>query len=349
MLYIIHELLGCSWVGFAFLRNSNLSSFPFQPTLHKLFLMQKIHILVSTRVATLLICLFSGGLHAQMPQVAYGQLIRWADFPSQYVQRRHVDIWLPPGFDSTRRYPVLYMHDGQMLFDSTTTWNKQEWGVDEVLGGLVLAGGIRPVIVVAVWNAVEGRYADYLPEKPWKMIPEAERNALLAEPNARMMLEGKPVSDAYLQFLVKELKPAIDNRFPTLQGRKNTYIAGSSMGGLISWYALCEHPNVFGGAICMSTHWTGIYRAHNNPIPAAFFSYLDQNLPKAGKHKMYFDFGSATLDSLYPPFQAQADVILKSKGYRIKDWQTKSFPGEPHTENAWRKRLHEPMLFMLKK
>lgn len=303
----------------------------------------------STVPILVFICYISAKLYAQMPQVAQGQLVRWADFPSQWVTPRHVDIWLPPGYDNAKRYPVLYLHDGQMLFDSTINWNKQEWCVDEVLGGLIKNGAIKPVIVVGVWNSAEGRYADYLPEKPWFMMPESDRKALLNEPNARRMPIGKPVSDAYLQFLVKELKPAIDKQFATLTGRRHTYIGGSSMGGLISWYALCEYPNVFGSAICMSTHWTGVYRAKNNPIPAAIFSYLDQKLPKAGKHKLYFDFGTATLDSLYPDFQAQADVILRQKGYSSKNWQTQSFPGEPHTESAWRKRLHEPLLFMLAK
>ena len=77
-------------------------------------------------------------------------------------------------------------------------------------------------------------------------------------------------SDAYLKFLVTELKPFIDSTFSVATDRSNTFIAGSSMGGLISMYAVCEYPAVFGGAACLSTHWPGIFTAENNPIPEAF-------------------------------------------------------------------------------
>ncbi len=283
---------------------------------------------------------------AQIPQVSYGQLVRLSDFPSQFVKPRHVDVWLPPGFDSTKRYPVLYMHDGQMLFDSAITWNKAAWNVDKVLGKLIESGQIKPCIVVGIWNSVSGRFADYLPEKPWFTISESWRQALLKEPYARILSDGKPVSDQYLKFLVSELKPTIDKRFPTLTDQQNTWIAGSSMGGLISWYAVCEYPQVFSGAICMSTHWPGIYRTDNNMFPKAFMTYLKRKLPKPGKHKFYFDFGSATLDSMYKPYQQLADKIMKGKGYTKKNWITLEFPGEGHTEKSWNKRFDKPVLFL---
>jgi predicted alpha/beta superfamily hydrolase len=166
------------------------------------------------------ICQITIGAYAQMPQVSQGQIVRLADFPSRFVKPRHVDIWLPPGYDSTKRYPVLYMHDGQMLFDSTTTWNKKEWGVDEVLGKLMNENQISPCIVVGVWNSGPGRFADYLPEKPWFSVNENWRKALMEEPQARAFPQGKPVSDNYLKFLVTELKPEIDKRFATLKNQK---------------------------------------------------------------------------------------------------------------------------------
>jgi predicted alpha/beta superfamily hydrolase len=300
----------------------------------------------STISTIVLICLLSSKSFSQVPQVAHGQLIRWADFSSQYVKPRHIDIWLPPGYDSTKRYPVLYMHDGQMLFDSTTTWNKKEWGVDEVLGKLMNENQISPCIVVGVWNSGPGRFADYFPEKPWFSVNENWRKALMEEPQARAFPQGKPVSDNYLKFLVTELKPEIDERFATLKNQKNTWIAGSSMGGLISWYALCEYPKVFSRAICMSTHWTAIYRIENNLFPEAFIHYLKNKLPKPGKHKLYFDYGTATLDSMYKPFQEKVDLIMKKKGYNQQNWITLEFPGEAHSEKAWNKRFDKPMLFL---
>jgi len=73
-------------------------------------------------------------LHAQLPRPASGSIRRVVNFPSRFVEPRNVDIWLPDGYDPKKKYAVLYMQDGQMLFDSTNTWNKQEWGIDETLG-----------------------------------------------------------------------------------------------------------------------------------------------------------------------------------------------------------------------
>jgi enterochelin esterase-like enzyme len=121
------------------------------------------------------------------------------------------------------------------------------------------------------------------------------------------------------------------------------------MGGLISMYALCEYPDVFGGAACLSTHWPGTFSMDNNPIPAAFMKYMRTHLPSPKTHKIYFDYGDATLDALYPPLQQMADEIMKEKGFNAKNWLTKFFPGEDHSENAWKKRLDIPLVFLLKK
>jgi enterochelin esterase-like enzyme len=172
--------------------------------------------------------------------------------------------------------------------------------------------------------------------------------AIGAEKGAPLIGKG-PVSDAYLRFLVFELKPYIDSHFSTKKDQPNTFIAGSSMGGLISMYAICEYPDTFGGAACLSTHWTGIFTADNNPIPAAFLNYLKTNLPSPKNHKLYFDHGDKTLDSLYKPYQLKADEIIKAAGYGKKDWISREFPGEDHSERSWYKRLDIPMLFLLKK
>ena len=121
------------------------------------------------------------------------------------------------------------------------------------------------------------------------------------------------------------------------------------MGGLISMYAICEYPDVFGGAGCLSTHWPGIFTAKNNPIPDAFMNYLRNHLPSPKKHKIYFDHGDKALDSLYPALQKRADEVMQQKGFTAKNWITKYFQGEDHSENAWRRRLEIPLLFLLKK
>ncbi|MEL6194883.1 MAG: esterase, partial [Bacteroidota bacterium] len=112
-------------------------------------------------------------------------------------------------------------------------------------------------------------------------------------------------------------------------------------------YAICEYPQVFGGAACLSTHWVGTFEVENNPIPTAFVDYLAENLPEPGQNKIYFDYGTETLDALYEPFQLQVDSVMKLKGYTATNWSTQKFPGENHSEIAWAKRLHIPLTFLL--
>lgn len=121
------------------------------------------------------------------------------------------------------------------------------------------------------------------------------------------------------------------------------------MGGLISMYAICEYPQIFGGAACLSTHWTGTFTNENNPFPEAALHYLDKNLPDSKTHKIYFDCGDQTLDALYPEIQKKADVIIRKHGYSEKNWKTLYFPGENHSEEAWAKRLSQPLEFLLAK
>jgi predicted alpha/beta superfamily hydrolase len=156
-------------------------------------------------------------------------------------------------------------------------------------------------------------------------------------------------SDNYLKFIVDELKPYIDKTYSTKSDQRNTFIAGSSMGGLISMYALCEYPKVFRGAVCLSTHWPGIFTVANNPIPEAFINYLNTNLPSPKTNSIYFDFGTATLDSLYEPLQNKVDVVMKRKGFSAKNWKTLKFEGAEHTEKAWANRLRTPIQFLLSK
>jgi enterochelin esterase-like enzyme len=239
-----------------------------------------------------------------------------------------------------------------MLFDSTTTWNKQTWDADDVITSLLREQKIKDIIVVAVWNGGATRHADYFPQKPFERLTEADKESIqsAARNNGASVFNNYEIhSDDYLKFLVKELKPFIDKNYAVYKDRSHTFIAGSSMGGLISLYAICEYPKVFGGAACLSTHWPGIFVMENNPVPDAFFNYMKKHLPDPQKHKIYFDYGDATLDALYPPLQLKADLVMKEKGFTSVNWLTKYFPGEDHSEKAWKKRLHIPLTFLLGK
>jgi predicted alpha/beta superfamily hydrolase len=287
---------------------------------------------------------------AQVPHVASGSIKRFADFPSRYVAIRNIDVWIPDHYSHKKKYAVLYMHDGQMLFDSTSTWNHQEWGVDETAGMLINKKKIRRCIIVGIWNGGKLRHSEYFPQKPFESLTKEEQNEIYKSTRNKdqALFEGEIQSDRYLKFIVYELKPFIDSAFSTHRDRSNTFICGSSMGGLISLYAICEYPEIFGGAACLSTHWPGIFTLLNNSIPGAFVKYIKTHLPDPSTHKIYFDYGDKTLDAMYKPLQMEADIAMKLRGYTSENWQTREFPGEDHSERAWAKRLSIPLEFLLK-
>lgn len=305
-------------------------------------------------IRVILLILLNGCFLSQVAAqaLAGGKLVRMLNFPSREIEPREVDVWLPEGYSPQQRYPVLYMHDGQMLFDSTGTWNHQEWGVDEAATQLIREKKVKPFMVVAIWNIPEIRHLDYFPQKAWEALNEEEQGRLKsAHSDARTtsFFQKGPRSDAYLRFLVNELKPYIDSLYPTLRGPEHTAIAGSSMGGLISLYAWCEYPQVFGKAACLSTHWPGIFTLENNPIPTGLMRYLSQKIPPPRKNRIWFDHGTSTLDALYPGLQQEADSLMKAKGYTAKLWKTKVYPNADHSEKAWRLRLPEVLFFLMKK
>lgn len=301
------------------------------------------------KVCTLLFLFFLNYSVAQIPKASFGKIDRLDTFVSSYIPTRNIDIWLPEGYDKNKKYAVLYMQDGQSLYDSSIMWNHQSWDVDDVITSLLHQKQIKDVIVVGIWNGQSSRHAEYFPQRPFEDLSIAERDTVTAQLQraARTKDRFKPVSDNYLKFLVTELKPFVDQHYSTLSNKENTFVAGSSMGGLISMYAICEYPDVFGGAACLSTHWPGTFSTENNPIPEAFVQYLRNHLPIPTNHKFYFDYGDQTLDALYPPLQKNVDRVMKEKGYSHKNWMTQFFPGDNHSELSWNKRLHIPLRFLL--
>ena len=302
------------------------------------------------KISIVVALLFSCFLYCQVPKVSSGKIERFENFPSHYVDARNIDVWLPDGYSDKEKYAVLYMHDGQMLFDADITWNKQSWEVDETAGKLNAEGKIKKFIVVGIWNNGAKRHPEYFPQKPYESLTQIQCDTITSQLQkaGRVKDAFHPYSDLYLKFLVKEVKPFIDKTFSTKKDKSNTFIAGSSMGGLISMYGLCEYPNVFGGAACLSTHWPGTFSSQNNPIPEAFKNYLQSKLKKIKKNKIYFDYGNQTLDAMYPPLQQKVDEMLKANGLTENNWITKYFPGKDHSEKAWHDRFHIPLEFLMK-
>ncbi len=276
-------------------------------------------------------------------QADAGTLIFHDAFTSKHFPTRDVLVWLPEGYTPEERYAVLYMHDAQMLFDATTSWNKQTWNVDSVATATQRDGRCRPFIVVGIENHPKGRLVEYMPERMLDYLP-ADNSSL------QKIGREQFIADDYLKFLVEELKPFIDSHYSTLTDRDNTVVMGSSMGGLISLYALAEYPEVFGGAGCLSTHSVVAVDAPRTQAPTwgkAFRDYLNDHLPAAEGHRVYMDYGDQTLDAAYEPYQKAIDSLFAAKGWGEANFCTRFFAGHAHDERSWQSRLHIPFAWLL--
>ena len=260
-----------------------------------------------------------------------GRLVYWTDVPSAFLgPTRHVEVWLPPGYDTARtRYPVLYMHDGQNLFDPRIANTGVDWGVDETVVRLARRGVIPPLIVVGVWST-ERRGFEY---SPWAEAP------------------------AYARFLTEELMPRVNRSFRTLTGARHTAVMGSSMGGLLSFYLVTRHPDAFGACGCISTHFplseavvAEVFHLKPSATPDTT-PYIVRDI-RAGLTvpegtRYWFDYGTRGLDSAYAPTHARVRAWLLRQGLvEGRDFVVRRYQGADHNEASWRARLEDPLTFL---
>ena len=204
--------------------------------------------------------------------------------------------------------------------------------------------------MIGIWNTPK-RLREYVPSKAFVHLPPKYMEQV------RSLYGGDPLSDGYLKFIVDELKPAIDKRFRVKTDRANTAIMGSSMGALISLYAIDEYPQVFGSAAMVSTHWPLLLPAGGGKsindeeyaaVSSAFERYLDPALPDPRSHRLYFDHGTETLDAIYSRYQKRVDTVVTKRGYRQGvNWISRNFPGQAHNEKSWASRVEVPLRFLL--
>ena len=286
-----------------------------------------------------------------VPRVAAGRIVDLGEMRSEHADPRRVVVWLPSTYrPGGPRHAVLYMHDGQNLFDKKTAGYGMEWEIDETLDRLIREKKVRPTIVVGIWNTPK-RLREYVPSRAFAHLPRKYMEQV------RGLYGGDPLSDGYLKFIVDELKPAIDKRFRVKTDRANTAIMGSSMGALISLYAIDEYPQVFGSAAMVSTHWPLLLPAGGGKsindeeyaaVSSAFERYLDPSLPDPRSHRLYFDHGTETLDAVYSRYQKRVDAIVARRGYRQgANWISRNFPGQAHNEKSWASRVEVPLRFLL--
>ena len=265
-----------------------------------------------------------------------GRLVYWTDVRSAFLgPTRNVEIWLPPGYDSSAtRYPVLYMSDGQNLFDPRIANTGVDWGVDEAVMRLVRRGAIRPVIVVGVWNSAE-RTAEY---SPWHRAPD------------------------YARFLIEELMPRVNREFRTLTGPRNTATMGSSMGGLLSYYLVAYHPEAFGACGCLSTAFllspalvAGNLRGlastgadTSGPDTAAYIVRdIERGFRVPRGTRYWFDYGTRGIDVRFGPSHDVVRAWLLRLGLAEgRDFVVRRYEGADHNEASWRARLDDPLTFL---
>jgi len=245
---------------------------------------------------------------------SHGSLVQVPSFASpQLGNSRTLVLYLPPSYreNPVKRYPVLYMHDGQNLFDAATSAFGTEWRVDETIDGAVAAGRMDEVIVVGVNNTAN---------RIWEYTP-------CCDPTY-----GGGGADSYERFLIDTVKPFIDRSFRTLPGKDTTAVMGSSLGGLVSFYLARRNPAVFAKAGCMSSSFWW-----NDQALVVQVEQSTAHVPV----KLYLDAGTSS-DGL--PETTRMDGALLADGYvQGADLDFVTAQGGSHNEASWSARVAIPL------
>ncbi len=256
-----------------------------------------------------------------------GTIQRLGRIASVHVAPREVQVWLPPGYgaDPARRHPVLYLHDGQNMFDALAAG--AEWGVDETAQRLVAAGAIEPPLIVAVASGPD-RMRDYTPTA----MPD-----IRTPPGAVAPMVGGGAA-AYARFLVEELKPLIDTRYRTRPEAAHTALGGSSLGGLVSLWLALQHPQVFGAALVVSPSlWW------DDALPLRQVQALDWR--HARRPRLWLDVGHREGVQAVADTRRLRDALLR-QGWAGADLAYHEAPEGDHDEASWAARVG-PMLRFL--
>jgi len=236
------------------------------------------------------------------------------DFPG--LKSRDIIVWLPPGYETNteKRFPVLYMHDGQNLFDPNTSFQGIDWQVDETADSLIKNNEIDPLIIVGIYNT-------------------GDRNEEYSDTHL-----GKK----YANFLINKLKPFIDKNYRTLPDAINTAVGGSSMGGLISFILVWEHPQIFSKAICMSPAF--------KIDQIDYVKKVEQHTGSKNNIRIYIYNGGLDLEKELQPGIDEMVNILKKKDY-VPDTDFFCFKDKTasHNERAWAQNFWQPLKLFYKK
>lgn len=279
------------------------------------------------RVTLVAAFLFCGTAIAQQPHTLTGDIRVHKNFHSKILDNdRDVLVYLPPGYDATKntRYSILYLHDGQNLFDGATSFIPgQEWRVDETTQALIAAAKIEPLIIVGVYNNKD-RINEYTPAA-----------------DAKDKMGGK--ADLYGRMLVEELKPLIDAQYRTKKEARHTGLGGSSLGGLVSLYLALKYPSVFGRVAVVSP---SVWFANKQIV------HYVEALPRKPAVRIWMDIGTKEGRNADEAQQTVNDArllrdTLVKKGWKVgKDLNYFEVAGAEHNEGAWAARVESILTFL---
>jgi predicted alpha/beta superfamily hydrolase len=264
------------------------------------------------------------GYHGKDGSTLTGNFRLHSEFPSTFLKhKRDVLVLLPPNYDTEteRHYPVLYVQDGQNLFDAATAFGGNEWHVDETAQEMTAKSEIEPLIIVGIYNTGEHRIAEYTPSRDKKQNAGGEGRA-------------------YGRFVVEELKPFIDATYRTCSDRDNTGVAGSSLGGLISLYLALHYPYVFGrvAALSPSIWWD-----------RRMILRLVRALKRSTNQRIWIDAGTDEGKTTLTNVRDLKELLLQ-KGWRQgEDLAYLEVSGAGHNEGAWAARFGAVLGFLFPK
>lgn len=290
------------------------------------------------------------------PVPRYGTIERYAVASAYLNDEITVDVWLPASYsdNAAEPFPVIYAHDGDSLFDPEFAPGGVEWQVDLSCNTLAYNKDFRQPVVVGICNRgnMDIRASDYFPEKALDYIAPQDRSETYIYSTCYNKFNG----DEEAAFVALELKPLIDSLYNVSRESQYTFAMGSSMGALASLYLMCEYPDIFGGAICLSTHWIGSlgldssFNMKDDSVCAnALLEYMRLHLPSPATHRLYLDQGSIGWDAMYLKYEDVARQIARDHGYNEQNatLMTHNASGADHNSWFWRQRLHIPLRFML--
>jgi enterochelin esterase-like enzyme len=249
------------------------------------------------------------------------QLIKHEQFPSRFLRNcRDLIVYLPPGYheQAQRRFPVLFLQDGQNLFDGATAFIPgMDWHVGQTADYGIQAGLVEPLIIVGIYNAGKQRLGEYTP--------------------TRMPKLGGGRANRYAKFLLEEVRPFLLGNYRVLSGAENTGIGGSSLGGLVSLYLGLRLPHVFGkiAALSPSVWW-------NQRVILRFADTAPVDLLP----RIWLDIGTREGGRIVEDVERFRDILL-GKGWRLgRDLHYQRVEGAQHNEAAWAQRVAPFLQFL---